>query len=60
MIGDKDSAGKPLLDQRMTTTVKLSWHGAMAKENQIITNYILNVEGTWKGKVVKGKGTMEN
>ncbi len=56
----KDSTGEPLLDLKMVSTTKLSWHGAMAKENQAITNYILNAEGTWKGKTIKGKGTMEN
>jgi len=44
----------------MTTTTKLSWHGAMTKENHAITNYFLNIEGTWKGKAVKEKGIMEN
>ncbi len=56
----KDSTGAPLLNLKMTSTTKISWHGAMAKENQAITNYILDAEGTWKGKTVKGKGTMEN
>lgn len=44
----------------MTPSTKISWHGAMVKENQTLTNYILDAEGTWKGKIVKGKGTMEN
>jgi len=26
--------------------MKLSWYGAMAKENQVINNYNFNVEGT--------------
>ena len=32
----------------------------MAKENQVISNYVFDAEGTWKGKAVKRKGTMEN
>lgn len=44
----------------MITTTKLSWYGAMTKENQIITNYILNTEVTWKRKQIKGESTMEN
>jgi len=56
----KKSTGELLLDLKMVSTTKLSWHGAMAKENQAITNYILDAEGTWKGKTIKGKGTMEN
>jgi hypothetical protein len=60
VIAGKDSDGKPLLNLKMTITTKLSWHGLMAKENQAITNYILNVEGTWNGRPIKGKGTMEN
>jgi len=43
----------------MTPLTKISWHRAMAKENQTITNYVLNAEGTWKGKIVKGKGTIK-
>lgn len=44
----------------MTTTTKLSYNGVMAKENQVITNNILNAEGIWKGKTVKSKETIEN
>lgn len=40
--------------------MKLSWHGVMAKVNQVITNYILDTEGMWKEKAVKGQDTMEN
>jgi len=56
----KGSLGAPLLALKMRATTKISWYGAMAKENQTIINYILDAEGTWKGKTIEGKGTMEN
>lgn len=56
----KESSGASLLDLKIKTTTKLSWPGSMGKENQVITNYILNAEGMWKGKAIIGKGTIEN
>jgi len=44
----------------MTSSTKLSWQGAIKKENQVISNYILSAERTSKGKTIKCKGTMEN
>ena len=56
----KDSSGNPLLDLNMVSTSKLSYIGSMGKENEYMTNYVLNANGTWGGKPIKGKGTMEN
>ena len=56
----KDSSGNPLLDLNMVSTAKLSYIGSMGKGNEYITNYVLNANGTWGGKPIKGKGTMEN
>lgn len=56
----KDTSGNPLLDLIVTTESKISWHGELGKENQFITNYILNAEGTWNSKPINGNGTMEN
>lgn len=60
VTGGKDSTGKNLLDLKVTSTAKISWYGVLGKENQYITNYVLTAEGTWKGKKIKGKGTLEN
>lgn len=60
VTGGKDATGKHLLDLNVTSTAKISWFGVLGKENQFITNYVLTAEGTWKGKKIKGKGTMEN
>lgn len=60
VIGGKDAEGKPLLDLKVTSTAKISWLGMLGKENQMLTNYVLEAEGTWKKKKIKGKGTMEN
>lgn len=60
VTGGKDVIGKPLLDLKVTTTAKISWSGVHGKENLKITNYVLEAEGTWRSKKIKGKGTMEN
>ena len=60
VTGGYDQKGKPLLDLNVTTSAKISWLGILGKENQFITNYVLNVEGTWKDRKIKGKGTLEN
>ncbi len=60
VTGGKDEEGKPLLDLKVTSTTKISWLGTHGKENQTLTNYVLEAEGTWKKKEIKGKGTMEN
>jgi len=60
VTGGKDATGKQLLDLNVTSTAKISWFGVLGKENQFISNYVLTAEGTWKGKKIKGKGTMEN
>ncbi|MCE7739270.1 MAG: hypothetical protein GPJ50_07820 [Candidatus Heimdallarchaeota archaeon] len=60
VTGGKDASGKNLLDLEVTSTAKISWLGVLGKENQYITNYVLEAEGTWKGKSIKGKGTLEN
>ncbi|GAH80840.1 unnamed protein product [marine sediment metagenome] len=60
ILGGKDAKGKQLLDLQVTSTAKISWYGVLGKENQYITNYVLTAEGTWKGKKIKGKGTLEN
>lgn len=44
----------------MLIIIKLSWYGVFIKENQVIINYILNTEGTWKKKSNKVKSAMEN
>ena len=48
------------MDLKVTSEAELSWLGILGKENQFITNYVLKAEGTWKGKKIKGKGSMEN
>lgn len=60
VTGGKDATGKDLLELKVTSTAKISWLGVLGKENQYITNYVLEAEGTWKGKRIKGKGTLEN
>ena len=60
VLAGKISSGEPILNLKMKSLAKISWHGLMSKENQVITNYVLNAEGTWKGKTIQGKGTMEN
>jgi hypothetical protein len=60
VTGGKDETGNPLLILKVTSKAKISWIGQLGKENQFITNYVLTAEGTWKGKKIKGKGTMEN
>lgn len=56
----KDSNGNSMLDLRMKKTAHLSWIGANSEIEEYVTNYIVQVEGTWEGKHIKGKGTMEN
>ncbi len=56
----RNSEGKKLLDLKVKSTAKLSWVSAMGRENQFLTDYLIEAEGTWKGKQIKGKGTMEN
>ncbi|MCE7743350.1 MAG: hypothetical protein GOP50_12940, partial [Candidatus Heimdallarchaeota archaeon] len=60
VTGGKDAAGNHLLELNVNSTAKISWLGVLGKENQYITNYVLESEGTWKGKKIKGKGTLEN
>jgi len=60
VTGGKDTQGKNLLDLHVTANAKLSWIGGLGKENEYITNYVLKAEGTWKGKRIQGKGTLEN
>ncbi|MHA1224329.1 MAG: hypothetical protein ACTSP3_13965 [Candidatus Heimdallarchaeaceae archaeon] len=60
VTGGKDETGKPLLQLKVKSTAKISWLGVLGKENQFITNYVLEAEGSWKGKEIKGKGTLEN
>ncbi|MFW9996897.1 MAG: hypothetical protein ACFFD4_32950, partial [Candidatus Odinarchaeota archaeon] len=57
-----NQAGDPLLELEMSVAAKYSWHSelSMTKEDQSVSNYVLKAEGTWMGKPIKGKGTMEN
>lgn len=60
ITGGRDERGDPLLDLKVNSTKKLSWVGLLGKENEFITNYVLRAHGTWKGKRIEGKGTLEN
>ncbi len=50
----------PILDLNVKKTFHHSWMGAMGRENEFITNYVLEAKGTWNNKEIEGKGTMEN
>ncbi len=54
-----DTTGKPLLDLVMKRIVHRSWIG-MGREDEYVTNYIVQAKGTWKGTRIRGSGTMEN
>ncbi|MDY6878259.1 MAG: hypothetical protein SWK90_18905 [Chloroflexota bacterium] len=56
----KDVSGSPSLDLQVKKTAVASWIGTMGKENEFISNYVLEATGTWRSKRVVGKGTMEN
>lgn len=60
ITGGFKEADNPLLEMKVSATTKHSWIGNMGKENEFITNYVLIAIGTWKGKEIQGKGTMEN
>ncbi|MFX1514013.1 MAG: hypothetical protein ACFFCQ_15650 [Promethearchaeota archaeon] len=56
----KDSPEDSLFDLNVKKTFHHSWVGAMGRENEFITNYILEARGVMEGKDIEGKGTMEN
>ena len=55
-----DSSGNPRLDLTVRSTAYFSWSGELGTENEYVTNYVLEARGTWEGKSIVGKGTMEN
>lgn len=48
-----------LFDLVMERKAHLSWGGNIGPKNEYISNYVLDAEGSWKGKELKGSGTME-
>lgn len=56
----EDSNGEPLLDLSMNKLASLSWRGNIGPVDEYITNFVLEAKGTWKGKPISGRGTMEN
>jgi hypothetical protein len=55
----RDADGWPLLELTVKRIVHRSWIG-MGREDEYVTNYIVEAKGTWKGREVRGRGTMEN
>ncbi len=56
----RDIDGQPLLDLQIRRRESISWVGAMGKDNEFISNYVLEAEGTWLGQPITAKGTLEN